>query len=86
VPGSSRSITTGNRIDDSMWKFKAHDGVGIRSPLTVGKEWRSEFESNNMQSGMVLRGTVGSKVAAQETATTEAGTFDTFRIEHHPVE
>jgi hypothetical protein len=75
-----------NRIDDSLWKFKPHDGLGIRSPLTVGKEWRSEFESNNMQSGTVLNGTVRSKVTAQESVTTEAGTFDTFRIEHHLVE
>jgi hypothetical protein len=70
-----------NRLDDSTWKFKPHDGRGIRRPLEVGKEWRSEFECSNMHSGTILNATSKTKVTAQEALTTPAGTFDTFKIE-----
>lgn len=70
-----------NRLDDSTWKFKPHDGRGICRPLEVGKEWRSEFECSNMHSGTILNATSKTKVTAQEALTTPAGTFDTFKIE-----
>jgi hypothetical protein len=72
-----------NRIDDSTWKFKPNDGQGVRLPLTVGKTWRIEYEARNIQSGAVFRTTGLSKVAGQETVTTPAGTFETFKIESH---
>jgi hypothetical protein len=72
-----------NRIDDSTWKFKPNDGQGVRLPLTVGKTWRIEYEARNIQSGAVFRTTGMSKVAGQETVTTSAGTFETFKIESH---
>jgi hypothetical protein len=70
-----------NRVDDSLWKYKPNDGRGVRLPITVGKEWRAENESNNMKTGTVVRTTTRTKVAGKETITTPAGTFDTFRIE-----
>jgi hypothetical protein len=72
-----------NRLDNSVWKFKPNDGQGIRVPLVVGKEWQAEFESSNMKNGTVLEGAVRTKVAARESITTAAGTFDTFRLETH---
>jgi hypothetical protein len=72
-----------NRIDDSLWKYKPSDGQGVQLPLSVGKTWRFEYNATNMQNGTVLRSTSVSKVVAQETVTTPAGTFETFKIERH---
>ncbi len=68
-------------IDNSTWKFKPNDGQGIRLPLALGKSWRSEFDQKNTNTGANFRGSVSSKVAAQESLTAPAGTFDTFKIE-----
>jgi hypothetical protein len=70
-----------DRIDWPNVKFKPNDGQGIRSPLAVGKEWRTEYEARNTQTGAGYKGSVLNKVVAQETITTPAGTFDTFKIE-----
>jgi hypothetical protein len=70
-----------NRIDNLLLKFKPNDGQGVRLPLTVGKEWRSEYESRNTQTGAATKGTVASKVLGQEMVTTAAGTFETFKIQ-----
>jgi hypothetical protein len=72
-----------NRIDNLLWKFKPNDGQGISLPLTVGKQWRAEFDSRNNQNGTSLRGSSLSKVVARETVTTAAGTFEAFKIERH---
>ena len=68
-------------IDNVLWKFKPNNGQGIPLPLSVGKEWRSQFEAKNTQNGTNLKGSTLSKVVAQETITTSAGTFDTFKID-----
>lgn len=70
-----------NRLDQLNVKFTPNDGQGIRSPLAVGKEWRAEFQARMTQTGAASKGSVISKVVAQETITTPAGTFDTFKIE-----
>jgi hypothetical protein len=68
-----------NRIDDST----SNDGQGVRLPLAVGKTWRIEYEARNIQTSAISRTTGISKVAGQETITTPAGTFETFKIELH---
>jgi hypothetical protein len=70
-----------NRTDNIIWKFKPNDGQGLRLPLTVGKTWRAQFDARNTQTGVNVRTSISSKVVAQETITTSAGTFDTFKIE-----
>jgi hypothetical protein len=72
-----------NRLDDSVSKYSPNDGQGIRSPLAVGKEWHFQYDARNMQNGIASRASSVSKVVAQETVTTPAGTFDTFKIERH---
>lgn len=71
-----------NTIDDSTDNFKPNDGRGIRSSLTAGEEWRTEYGGYRSAAGAKLQGSVQSKVAGQESVTTIAGTFETFRIEH----
>ena len=69
-------------IDNFEWKFKASNGLGVRTPLSVGKTWQAEFDAKNLHTTRrTYRGTSSSKVVSQETATTDAGTFDTFKIE-----
>jgi hypothetical protein len=68
-------------LDNVIWKYKPDDGEGIPPGLAVGKEWRSQYEAKNTQSGTNMKGTTSSKVVAQETITTSAGTFDAFKIE-----
>jgi hypothetical protein len=70
-----------NRLDLPTVRFNPNDGQGIRPPLAVGKEWRTEYEARITQTGAATKGSVISKVVAQETITTPAGTFDTFKIE-----
>jgi hypothetical protein len=70
-----------SRIDDGVWKHRPNDLAGIRKPLQVGKEWRSEGNSTNLRSGAAMRTSGVVKVAGQEQVTTPAGTFDTFRVE-----
>ncbi len=68
------------RIDDSTWKVRPAD-AGIRKPLQVGKEWRSEASSTNAKTGEAYSLSWVTKVVAQEQVTTPAGTFDTYRVE-----
>jgi hypothetical protein len=70
-----------NRLDNPSVRFKPNDGQGIRSSLAVGKEWRAEYEARATQTGVATKGSVISKVVGQESITTPAGTFDTFKIE-----
>jgi hypothetical protein len=69
------------RKDNLAWKFNPNDGQGVRLPLAVGKTWRVQFDAKNSQTGVNVRSSVSSKVVAQETITTPAGTFETFKIE-----
>ncbi|HEY3640184.1 MAG TPA: hypothetical protein VGL31_03750 [Xanthobacteraceae bacterium] len=71
-----------NVVDRFDWKFKPNDGLGFRAPLSVGKTWQAEFDAQDLQTTRrTYRGTSASKVVGQETITTGAGTFDTFKID-----
>jgi hypothetical protein len=67
------------RIDDGAWKLRP-SGIGIKKPLEVGKEWRSDANGIHLQSGVTFRATGAAKVVDEEKVTTPAGTFDTFRV------
>jgi hypothetical protein len=70
-----------NRTLDNKIVFKPNDGHGVRLPLAVGKEWRSEYTFSNAKNGVNMKATSLAKVVAQEPLTTPAGTFDTFKID-----
>jgi len=71
-----------NAIRSSAWQYFPYDGnTGIETPLAVGKTWAFQFNAVNNQSGVVWKWSGRSKVVDQETVTTKAGTFETFRIE-----
>jgi hypothetical protein len=68
-------------IDDGIVKYRPASLLGIRTPLNVGKEWRSETNVANSQTGNNFRASTVTRVVAAEQTTTAAGTFDTFRVE-----
>ena len=63
------------------WKYTPHDGSGIQSPPKAGASWKSEGDDINGSNGFIWKRSVRSKVVGQETLTTKAGTFETFKIE-----
>ena len=60
---------TWNRIDDSVWKYRPSDGMGIAMPIEVGKEWRFENKATHLRNGTALAQTGQSKVVAKEKIT-----------------
>lgn len=70
-----------NLISNGVWRYAPNDGTGVRLPLAAGKTWR--FHSNDVNSarGASFRRSGTAKVVGQESITTEAGTFDAFKIQ-----
>jgi hypothetical protein len=70
-----------NLVDARPWRFSPNDGSGIRTPLAVGKTWTFQSSNVNSANGNAWKRSGTSKVVGQETVTTKAGTFETFKIE-----
>lgn len=70
-----------NLIQSGVQRYSPNDGTGIRAPLAVGKTWSFNSNDINGTSGLSGKRSGTSKVTKQESITTPAGTFDTFRIE-----
>jgi hypothetical protein len=70
-----------NRVANGPWRYTPNDAHGIRPALAVGQEWRAEFDEMNVTTNVKFKVTSLSKVLTQETITTPAGTFETFKIE-----
>ena len=61
------------RIDDGAWKYRPSNLLGIKKPLQIGKQWRAEGNSTNVQTGVAMQTPGSAKVAGQEQITTPAG-------------
>ena len=70
-----------NLVNNGDWRYTPHDGGGIQAPLVAGKTWSFKGTDLNSTAGFVGKRSGTSKVIAQESVTTPAGTFDTFKIE-----
>jgi hypothetical protein len=70
-----------NMKDNSIWKNSPGDGTGIKTPLKVGSSWNFQSSDTYAARGLSYKRSGFAKVVAQETITTTAGTFDTFKIE-----
>jgi hypothetical protein len=70
-----------NMTNSGTWRFTPNDGTGIKLPLAVGKSWPVKSTDLNSTAGVSSKRSGTSKVVAQESVTTRAGTFDTFKIE-----
>jgi len=79
--GSTSYDRSWNRTRNDTFRFAPNDGGGIRTPLAVGKTWSARANDVNTGAGVSWKRSVTAKVVAQESVTTRAGTFDTFKIE-----
>ena len=70
-----------NLTNNGVWRHTPNDGTGIRPPLAVGKTWSFKSSDLNSTAGFSVKRAGTSKVVAEESVTTRAGTFDTFKIE-----
>jgi hypothetical protein len=70
-----------NLINSGGWHYRPNDGTGIRMPLVAGKTWSFKTADLASTAGFSGKRSGTSKVVAQESVTTPAGTFDTFKIE-----
>jgi hypothetical protein len=70
-----------NLINNGVWRFTPNDGTGVKTPLAVGKTWSFKATDLNSTAGVSWKRTGTAKVVAQESITTRAGSFDTFKIE-----
>lgn len=70
-----------NLINNGTWRYTPNDGTGIKAPLAVGKTWTFKSTDLNSTAGVSLKRSGTSKVLAQESVTTRAGTFDTLKVE-----
>jgi hypothetical protein len=70
-----------NLMNNGIWRYTPNDGTGIKLPLTAGKTWSIKSTDLNSTAGVSWKRSGTSKVVAQESVTTRAGTFDTFKIE-----
>jgi hypothetical protein len=65
----------------ALWRYNPNDGSGIRLPLAPGKTWTFQSTDVNSTNGFSSKRAGSSKIVGQESVTTRAGTFDTFKIE-----
>jgi hypothetical protein len=70
-----------NALNSGDWRYTPNDGTGVRLPLAVGKKWTFQSANSNSTQGLSFKRSGTSMVTAQESITTSAGTFDTFKIE-----
>jgi hypothetical protein len=84
-PGSALVVFdhSWNRTIENDTHYNPYEAHGIQLPLAVGKEWRAEYTSQNLKTGANTKASSLSKVVAQETLMTAAGTFETFKIERN---
>jgi len=81
IPGYQTFDRSWNLTNNGIWRYTPHDGTGIRAPLAVGKTWSLKSTDLNSTAGISWKRSGTAKVVAQESVTTRAGTFDTFKIE-----
>jgi hypothetical protein len=70
-----------NLLSSGVWRYTPNDGTGVHGPLAVGKSWAIKSNDLNSSAGVSVQRSGTAKVTAQETVTTRAGKFDTFKIE-----
>jgi hypothetical protein len=70
-----------NVISANAWKYSPNDGEGLQAPLAVGKTWSFRLDAVNAGTGNIWKRSGSSKVVGQESLTTKAGTFETFKVE-----
>lgn len=63
------------------WKYSPNDGTGVKLPLKVGATWKIQSNDVYTAKGTSLQRSGSAKVVAEESITTNAGTFNTMKVE-----
>lgn len=69
-----------NMIDDGVWRYMPHNGMGIKAPIIVGNTWPIKATYFHNEKDACWRRSGTTNVLARRTVTTKAGAFDTFEI------
>jgi hypothetical protein len=80
-PGYVTYDRSWNAIIAGVWKNSPNDGTGVRLPLAAGNTWKVQSSYVHTSNGVSFRRSGTSKVVGRESITTQAGTFDAFKIE-----
>jgi hypothetical protein len=70
-----------NLKNNPTWTFSPSDGTGIKMPLAVGQTWQFRGDQIRTGYGTTFRNVGTAKVVGTESITTDAGTFETIKIE-----
>lgn len=70
-----------NMKSSPAWKYAPNDGTGVKPSLKVGNAWTAQNTALFGGRSATERRSISSKVVGEETITTAAGTFQTFKIE-----
>jgi hypothetical protein len=70
-----------NLTNNGTWRYTPNDGSGVRMPLSVGKSWTVKSTDARTAPNATWKRSGTAKVLGQESITTRAGTFDTFKLE-----
>jgi hypothetical protein len=81
TPDSAIFDRSWNLLGFGPWTYTPNDGLGVQLPLLVGKAWSVKADAVNSKNGAIWSRTTNSKVVERESVTTQAGTFDAFKIE-----
>jgi hypothetical protein len=81
TPGQIVFDRSWNMLTSGPWKYSPNDGSGVQPPLAADKTWSFQSNEVNAATGGSWKRSGKSKVVGQETLTTSAGTFETFKIE-----
>lgn len=82
-PGTSYVVydRSWNVKNNSIWKFSPNDGTGVSLPLKAGSAWKIQSNDLYAARGISWKRSGSSKTVGEESITTRAGTFNTFKIE-----
>jgi hypothetical protein len=80
-PNQVVSDRSWNLTASGDWRFSPNDGSGIQLPLAVGKTWNFQCNVINASNGNIRKRSGHSTISGQESVTTKAGTFETYKIE-----
>ena len=80
LPASVQLVTPGIRAQTDASGDQKRT-LSAAEALKAGANWKSEADDVNAGNGNIWKRTGRSKVVGQETVTTRAGTFETFKIE-----
>jgi hypothetical protein len=79
----SSDAAVDSKSPDGTWQYFLYmkDNRHLRFPLSVGQKWTEEFATEVRGTNRRVKRTSETRVVGVERVTTDAGTYETFKIE-----